>query len=399
MVLLVGCGAKSGIDAPEPCDTADDCPVVAFCGAVPRCLEGYCALGPIRSCDDATACTDDRCDPALGACVNTLRDADGDGFADASCGGDDCDDSDATIHPGVAERCMGGRDEECDGRTDCSDLDCADDPYCISRCEPERCDNGVDDDCDDIVDCDDSDCRMSPDCCRDMETACGDAVDDDCDGLVDCLDPDCASAPSCCVASPEICNGLDDDCDGAPDDGIGCYFLDGVPIEAIRTSECGSEWYAYGRPDNASANPEPDVRRSDAVVVVLHEGPPGCGTGLAVIADQTRDGEGGELRGAFSISPPDVGGMLVNDDPTAGGGECSYDPTSGDATCDWRWVACCTDGVMFGLFERDFCVTVRLTAPTGVFEILVQDGRDATRSRRFGESFSLCGQLRPAVDI
>jgi len=342
------------------------------------------------------ACTDDRCDPVAAACTHTIRDQDADGFGDASCGADDCDDLDPAIHPGTFERCTGGRDDECDGRTDCSDLDCADDPACASPCEPEICDNGRDDDCDDIVDCDDSDCRTAPACCLDVESRCADALDDDCDGQIDCLDEDCLGAPSCCVATPEVCNGLDDDCDGVPDDGVACYFLDGVPIEPIRSAECGPAWYAYGSPDNASANPVPDIRRADAVVFVLHEGPSGCGSGLAVIADQTRDDDGGELRGAFTVVPPEAGGIWVNDDATVDG-ECGYDDATGNASCDWRWAPCCTDGVMFGPFSRDFCITSELTAALGVREIIVQDGPDATRTRRFGETFEICAQIRAPV--
>jgi hypothetical protein len=49
------------------------------------------------------------------------------------------------------------------------------------------------------------------------EDDCGDGEDNDCDGAVDCMDADC---PPCCEPSPEDCvNGLDDDCDGLVDCG------------------------------------------------------------------------------------------------------------------------------------------------------------------------------------
>jgi len=338
------------------------------------------------------ACTDDLCDDAARTCLHVIRDADSDGYADGSCGGDDCDDTDPAINPGEGERCNGGRDDDCDGLTDCSDLDCGADPVCES-CAPERCTNGLDDDCDMMADCADSDCRTHPTCCLASETGCTDAVDEDCDGMVDCLDPDCAAAPTCCVAGEEVCNGLDDDCDGVVDDGVGCYFLDGVPLNALRTDECGASWYAYGEPDIASANTRPDVRRPDDVVVVIHEGPGGCGTSVAIIADATNDGEGGLLAASFTIAPPSAGGVLVSDDPR----ECRYSGASGTGSCDWRWQPCCTDGVLLGPFDSDFCVTTALSRPNGVLGVVALDGDEGTRRLAFGVPFELCGQLQPAV--
>ena len=62
-------------------------------------------------------------------------DADGDGHASDSCGGDDCDDSEASVYPGAADPCD-GVDQNCDGTDGV----------------PEIPDNGVDDDCDGQVD-------------------------------------------------------------------------------------------------------------------------------------------------------------------------------------------------------------------------------------------------------
>lgn len=47
-----------------------------------------------------------------------LTDADSDGFDATLAGGDDCDDSDATVHPGSTETWYDGTDQDCDGRVD-----------------------------------------------------------------------------------------------------------------------------------------------------------------------------------------------------------------------------------------------------------------------------------------
>jgi|GEM_PF-4174395 len=45
-------------------------------------------------------------------------DVDGDGTIDRRCGGQDCDDRSSDIHPGSAERCGNGRDDDCDDLVD-----------------------------------------------------------------------------------------------------------------------------------------------------------------------------------------------------------------------------------------------------------------------------------------
>ncbi len=57
-------------------------------------------------------------------------DQDGDSYVSDACGGDDCDDSDPAIHPGVIEEsygdplCSDGADNDCDGLVDIEDSGC-----------------------------------------------------------------------------------------------------------------------------------------------------------------------------------------------------------------------------------------------------------------------------------
>lgn len=92
-------------------------------------------------------------------------DEDGDGYDNttSSCGGDDCDDADAGINPGVAEVPYDGIDQDCSG-ADLTDVD----------------EDGYDADVVGGPDCDDTDDTVKP-----GETEVGDGVDEDCDGTVD----------------------------------------------------------------------------------------------------------------------------------------------------------------------------------------------------------------------
>lgn len=195
-------------------------------------------------------------------------DLDGDGFGDPArawtacdppegmvANGRDCDDLDPSIRPGAIERCN-GEDDDCDGQVD-EDLratwyldvdadgygdsfasidtcapphdyvidggDCDDTSPTVHPGAAERC-NDVDDDCNGMVDDDPVDPR----------TWYRDADDDSfgdpdvsvlrCDpppGWVadanDCDDGDARVHP----AAHEICNGLDDNCDGQIDPACG----------------------------------------------------------------------------------------------------------------------------------------------------------------------------------
>jgi hypothetical protein len=125
--------------------TAVDCDDGAFCNGPEPCLYGACRDGS-PPCRDGLDCNEDLCDEAADRCSHVPLDHDGDGFGDAACGGDDCDDDRDWAHPGAPESCAGGVDEDCDGRTDCLDEACRALPECCTAAR-ETCD-GLDQDCD-----------------------------------------------------------------------------------------------------------------------------------------------------------------------------------------------------------------------------------------------------------
>ncbi|MFT3709661.1 MAG: MopE-related protein [Archangium sp.] len=149
----------------------------------------------------------------------TGADLDRDGFSPP----DDCDDSDPAIHPGVAERCTDGVDNDCNGARDCVDTtcdlqNCGTGAVCMSAvCVETNCSDRADGDRDGTIDCADSDCATKAcslsgtgaSCvgtrCVEQMSACNNGVDDDQDGETDCRDSDCLGA-SCgtggtCVAA------------------------------------------------------------------------------------------------------------------------------------------------------------------------------------------------------
>ncbi|MBN2495717.1 MAG: hypothetical protein JXR96_14080 [Deltaproteobacteria bacterium] len=199
-----GCGGS--------CQTDDDCPTGfvcsggicvqglpcsanADCPAGQVCIQGLCRTecgveicdGLDNDCDGATdegcpACRSDAdCAPGEscidGLCAAICSDSDGDGYQAESCGGADCDDADSAVYPGAPELCN-GRDDDCDGAID---------EGCAECTEGEQVACGTDE----------------GECSRGLRTCSG-------GGWGPCED---AVWPQ-----TEICDGLDNDCDGWTDE-------------------------------------------------------------------------------------------------------------------------------------------------------------------------------------
>ena len=199
-------------------------------------------------------------------------DADGDGYTDDV----DCDDNNADVHPDADEGCD-GIDTDCDGAPAADEVDDDADGYmiCDGDCDDGNVDiypgaaeacNGIDDDCDGAAgadevdadadgfmicdgDCDDADGAVYPgavEVCNTIDDNCDGTVDEgvtttfyaDADGdtygdlnttIEDCAAPsgyvadstDCDDADAAVYpGAVEVCNAIDDNCDGTVDEGV-----------------------------------------------------------------------------------------------------------------------------------------------------------------------------------
>ncbi|MCA9680153.1 MAG: putative metal-binding motif-containing protein, partial [Myxococcales bacterium] len=157
----------------QECDDGD------FCTGEERCQPGDdssdsygCIQFSEYPCSDAEVC-----DSGIERCLVVCEDADGDGSTSAACGGDDCDDSDSAVYPGQVELC------------DEIDDDC--DPMTIGVRDIDR-DGAID--------------AM----CSNPDGAGGTNRGTDCDD----------ENPTVRIGQVEVCNSVDDDCDGEIDEDV-----------------------------------------------------------------------------------------------------------------------------------------------------------------------------------
>jgi hypothetical protein len=208
-----------------------------LCNGTERCSATGCLPGTAPGCDDGLACTADSCDSGAagghGACVHRPPDVDGDTYPPTTCLGTDCNDRGVDIHPGATERCN-AVDDDCNGATDeafecirdapgpCTVGSCSGVRVCSATCRWGACEVLAGELCNGV----DDDCNGATDeafACRMGATQpCTVSVPTrDCPGTRTCVGPGCTWGS--CVVDPgggnvETCNAVDDDCDGTIDD-------------------------------------------------------------------------------------------------------------------------------------------------------------------------------------
>ena len=314
--LLFGCGDKDAPDQAAEGDADGD----GFYGTA-DCDDGDKAIfpGATELCDGVDNDCDGSIDEWSPDAVTWYLDSDGDGYGDGTATKDacdppegyvdnllDCDDTDAEVHPDATEVCNGW-DDDCNDTIDddASDAltwyeDSDGDGFgnaesTLAACEQEE--GWVED----ATDCDDTDDEVHPDAgevCNGIDDDCDGAVDDDDDTLdssgaetwyldsdgdgfgnaddgelscaeldgrvlddTDCDDEDADSHPD----ATEICNHIDDDCDGAVDDedddveSDAVWYLDydrdGFGSETVSTTCEMPEGYAETADDCDDADP------------------------------------------------------------------------------------------------------------------------------------------------
>ena len=208
-----GDGYFGGVNPGLPTDCDDNDPLT-YPGAPELCD------GLDNDCDNAVPANEgDANGNGILDCNEAGPDADLDGYIDGSVpGGTDCNDNDAQTYPGAPEQCD-GMDNDCDGVIPANEFDTNGNGIL-------DCNENVDNDGDGYLsfpgpDCDDNDPMTYPgasEICDGLDNDCNGALlsietDADGDGFFvcngDCDDSNSTTSP----AATEICDGMDNNCD------------------------------------------------------------------------------------------------------------------------------------------------------------------------------------------
>ncbi|HNH46692.1 MAG TPA: putative metal-binding motif-containing protein, partial [Myxococcota bacterium] len=239
--------------------------------------------------EDCDGLADDA-DPSTVDAVLWYPDSDGDGYGDESGGvaycdpqsgkittGGDCADDRADTHPNAEERCEAGLDSNCDGFISGDNdqdgyiacEDCDDGTATRSPAAPETC-NEIDDNCDGQVDDNATDAGTW------YQDGDGDGFGDPASATIRCTAPlgtvavgeDCDDSFSQVYpGATEVCDSLDNDCNGTADDATGANLTTWYPDTDgdAYGDPTGSQIYSCTQPPGYASNDD-DCDDQDAAL-------------------------------------------------------------------------------------------------------------------------------------